>query len=192
MTFRHVYALKTERLLLTKGAFYLLKHPNLMDLRVLMQPNLGLAEKDRFNSAELLNHLLADEYVLYTKTRSFHWNVTGSSFHDLHLFFEAQYRQLDEIVDLVAERVRMLGVHAFGTLAQFSHMARLPEGHGEVPGAREMLQNLLGDHERLVSQLRKDVTLTSTTYGDAGTSNFLTVVMEQHERMAWMIRSFLM
>ncbi len=162
-----------------------------MDLKVLLHPNLGLAEKDQFNSAELLNHLLADEYVLYTRTRNYHWNVTGSNFHDLHRFFEVQYRQLDEIIDLVAERVRTLGVHALGTLAQFTRMTRLTEGHGEVPGAREMLQNLLGDHERIINQLRKDVALTGTTYRDAGTCDFLTVLMEQHEKMAWMIRSYL-
>ena len=81
-----------------------------------MKPNIGIADKDRQAVAEILNTLLSDEYVLYTKTRNFHWNVTGLQFNDLHKFFEAQYEELDDTVDEVAERARALGAWAFGTL----------------------------------------------------------------------------
>lgn len=73
-----------------------------------MQPKIGLSEEQRECVTKILNILLSDEYVLYTKTRNYHWNVTGPQFNDLHKFFESQYGALDEIVDEVAERARSL------------------------------------------------------------------------------------
>src|SRR6266851_9501703 len=95
-----------------------------------MKPNIGIADEPRQAVIGLLNTLLADEYLLYTKTRNYHWNVTGLQFNDLHKFFEAQYEALDDIVDEVAERARSLGGRAAGTLEEFRKGARL----GEEPG----------------------------------------------------------
>ena len=74
-----------------------------------MKPNLGIADKDRDGVVKLLTGILADEYVLYTKSRNYHWNVVGLQFNDLHKFFESQYEELNDIVDDVAERARSLG-----------------------------------------------------------------------------------
>jgi starvation-inducible DNA-binding protein len=79
-----------------------------------MHPNIGLLDEQREGAVAILNTLLADEYLLYTKTRNYHWNVVGPQFNDLHKFFEAQYNELNEIVDDVAERSRALGGNAFG------------------------------------------------------------------------------
>src|SRR6202008_842373 len=98
-----------------------------------MSPNIGISESERRKIVTILNTLLSDEYVLYTKTRNFHWNVTGLQFNDLHKFFEAQYEELDDIVDEVAERARALGVRAFGTLEEFREHTRLKEASGAVP-----------------------------------------------------------
>lgn len=153
--------------------------------------NIGLDEKCRFGSAEILNHLLSDEYVLYTKTRNYHWNVTGKDFSQLHKFFEEQYEALDEILDEVAERVRQVGFNAFGTLAQFSKFARIKEQVGDLPAADKMIANLLADHETIIRSLREDLKKADEDYNDAGTSDFLTGIIEQHEKMAWMLRAHL-
>jgi starvation-inducible DNA-binding protein len=152
---------------------------------------IGLDEKNRFGSAEVLNKLLSDEYVLYTKTRNYHWNVTGKDFSQLHKFFEEQYTQLDEIVDSVAERVRQVGFFAFGSLEQFSKFARLKEHVGDIPPAEQMIASLIQDHETIIRCLRDDLRTTNEKYNDAGTSDFLTGLMEQHEKMAWMLRAHL-
>jgi len=155
-----------------------------------MKPNIGIADKDRQAVAEILNTLLADEYVLYTKTRNFHWNVTGLQFNDLHKFFEAQYEELDDTVDEVAERARALGARAFGTLEEFRQHTRLKETPGTVPAAKDMLSELLADHETIIRALRQDVEKADQS-GDVGTNDFLTGLLEKHEKASWTLRSFL-
>jgi starvation-inducible DNA-binding protein len=156
-----------------------------------MQANIGLLTEQRDGVVGLLNTLLADEYLLYTKTRNYHWNVVGPQFNDLHKFFEAQYTALNDIVDDVAERARALGGHALGTMAEFLKFTRLQEEGGDYPEARLMLANLLSDHEALIRHLRIDLDICADRYHDAGTNDFLTGLMEQHEKMAWMLRAFL-
>jgi starvation-inducible DNA-binding protein len=156
-----------------------------------MKPNIGLNNKHREGVVQILNRLLSDEYVVYTKTRNYHWNVVGPQFNDLHKFFEAQYNELNIIVDDVAERARSLGGPSFGTLKEFSQHTRLKEQPGEYPNAQKMLENLLADHEAIIRSLREDLVTVGEKYGDAGTNDFLTGLMEQHEKMAWMLRAFL-
>lgn len=156
-----------------------------------MKIQIGLNEKNREGAVKILNRLLSDEYVLYTQTRNYHWNVTGSDFNELHKFFESQYEALDEIIDDVAERARALGGNSLGTLKEFLQETRLEEFPAGNPNARKMISNLLKDHESVIQSLREDLVTCAEKYGDAGTSDFLTGLMEQHEKMAWMLRAFL-
>ncbi len=156
-----------------------------------MKPNIGMTDKDREAVVKVLNTLLADEYVLYTKTRNDHWNVVGPQFNDLHKFFEAQYTELNDIVDDVAERARALGGNSLGTLTEFLKQTRLKEQPGQYPDAATMIGNLLADHEAVIRSLRTDLQTVGDKYHDAGTNDFLTGLMEQHEKMAWMLRAFL-
>jgi len=135
-------------------------------------------------------HRQRDEYILYTKTRNYHWNIVGPQLNDLHKFFEEQYNELNGIVDEVAERARAVGGNAFGTVAEFSQHTRLKEQPGQYPSARAMLANLLNDHEALIRHLRVDLETCVEKYHDAGTNDFLTGMMEKHEKMAWILRAF--
>jgi starvation-inducible DNA-binding protein len=156
-----------------------------------MKPTIDLSGEQRAGIVEILNALLSDEYFLYTKTRNYHWNVTGPQFHDLHKFFEEQYTELDEIVDDVAERARSFDGWAFGTLAEFSQHTRLTEHPGQYPKAREMIGNLVTDHEALIRRLRIESETCAESYHDTGTNDFLIGLMEKHEKMVWMLRAFL-
>ncbi|HEV8587221.1 MAG TPA: DNA starvation/stationary phase protection protein [Methylomirabilota bacterium] len=156
-----------------------------------MKPNIDIADDDRKAVVEILNRLLSDEYVLLTKTRNYHWNVTGPQFNDLHKFFEKQYDELNDLVDAIAERARQLGGRAFGTLAEFAKTSRLVEQPGASAAAAEMLTSLLGDHEAVIRSLRADIGPVGETHKDVGTQDFLTGVLEKHEKMAWMLRAFL-
>jgi starvation-inducible DNA-binding protein len=154
-----------------------------------MKPSIGIPDANRGGVIKLLAPLLADEYVLYTKTRNYHWNVVGPHFNDLHKFFEAQYEELDGFVDDVAERIRQLGGPSPGTLAEFTKAARIKERPGQRPNARGMLTALLADHEAVIKTLRADLATAMDKFSDAGTSDFLTGLMEKHEKMAWMLRA---
>lgn len=145
------------------------------------------AEKQALAGA--LNRLLADEYILYTKTRNFHWNVTGPHFHDYHLLFEKQYQELDAIIDEVAEFVRSLGGEALGSLRAFLDVARLPEASGEA-GAPAMVRQLLDDHEALIRTLRSDIE-TAVAANDAAAADLLTRILGRHLKTAWMLRATL-
>jgi starvation-inducible DNA-binding protein len=154
-----------------------------------MKVNIGLKDTTQKQVAALLNQLLADEFVLYVKTLNFHWNVVGSDFFALHLFFQKQYEALLDIADEVAERVRVFNIPSFGSCAEFIEHATVSESIGKKVSAPDMLAQLCTDHEIIIQSLRKSVD-KSATIGDEGTSNFLTELMEKHEKMAWMLRSF--
>src|SRR5882724_8344454 len=134
-----------------------------------MNVNIGITDDNRQRVVAILNTLLADEYLLYTKTRNFHWNVTGPQFNDLHKFFEAQCEALDDVVDEVAERMRTLGGKAAATLAEFRELTRLREHPKQYPDARDMLGHLLADHEAVIRTLRADLETVAEKHGDIGT-----------------------
>lgn len=150
--------------------------------------NIGLTDEQREAVIGILTRVLADQHVLYIKTRNYHWNVSGIHFFSLHALFEKQYDQLVEAIDDTAERIVQLGGKAIGTLREFVEHSRLSEEPGVYPSAREMLQNLLNDHEAVIRQLRADVD-AAAEYHDLGTSDYLTGLLEAHEKMAWMLRA---
>src|SRR5713226_7738450 len=158
-------------------------------LKETQRPNIGLSEEDRKGVTAILSKLLADEYLLFTKTRNYHWNVVGPHFHDLHKFFESQYEEIDGKIDEIAERIRSLGGNTMSTMAEFIQHTRLEENPGEYSDARTMVSKLLSDHESVIRSLRGDVTVCFDKYHDIGTQDFLTGLIEDHEKMAWMLRA---
>lgn len=156
-----------------------------------MKANIGIKDANRQSVTNALSKLLADEFVLYTKTRNAHWNVEGADFYDKHKFFESQYEELDEIMDSVAERIRQLGHYAPATLKEFLKLTHLSEKGFEKNDSKTYIKELLEDHESIIIFLRENITPFSEKYGDLGTSDFITGLMEQHEKAAWFLRAHL-
>lgn len=152
--------------------------------------NTGLSEKNRKEMARQLNILLANEYVLYTKTLKYHWNVVGKEFGPLHAMFNTQYEELLEIADKVAERVRALEFHAFGTLQEFAKATSIKEAPGKYPKDMAMIKDLLDGYEIIIKQMR-GITDFSAKINDMGTNNMLGDLLEKHEKTAWMLRAHL-
>ncbi|GMU19324.1 MAG: hypothetical protein AMXMBFR12_05160 [Candidatus Babeliales bacterium] len=150
--------------------------------------NIGLSSEVRQKVATLLNKLLSDEYVLYTKTLKFHWNVKGIGFNDFHKAFKTQYENLFDMVDAVAERARAMDNPAAGSLKEFSTLTRLQEINGHNLTALEMVKQLLADHEAVIRTIRADIDQTAQL-GDQGTSGFLQELIVKHEKIAWMLRA---
>lgn len=155
------------------------------------EPSIGITEKNREGVIKILTMLLCDEYTLATKTKKYHWNVVGPDFSELHEFFGEQYKELDESVDKIAERIRMLGGQTVGTLVEFAENTRLKEDPGSYPDSRTMIANLLDSHESAIRTLREDVDAADEKYHDMGTNDFLIGMMQDHEKMAWMLRAYL-
>ena len=152
---------------------------------------IGLLEKNQVKVVDILNKVLANEFVLSIKTRNYHWNVIGPNFSELHKFFDEQYGQLNDIIDQVAERSRALGEKSIATTTEFLVKTSLKEQPKQYPDALQMVFNLLQDHKVIIRNLRKDLETCASEYNDMGTSNFLTDLMEKHEKMAWMLKAFL-
>ncbi|MFY8008619.1 MAG: Dps family protein [Flavobacterium sp.] len=156
-----------------------------------MKTQIGITEPHLEKVAHSLSAILADEYVLYTKTRKAHWNVEGDDFYNKHLFFEQQFTQLNDIVDAVAERIRVLGHYAPASLKLFLELTHLTEQSFEKNDSLSLIQELLIDHETIIIHLRENITVYANDFQDLGTSDFITGLMETHEKMAWMLRSHL-
>ncbi|HBS86024.1 MAG: DNA starvation/stationary phase protection protein [Bacteroidetes bacterium GWF2_38_335] len=156
-----------------------------------MKPVLGIPDQDLQEITMLLNTLLADEYFLYTKTRNAHWNVEGPNFYELHKLFDTQIHELDEIIDDIAERVRSLGHFALGSLKDFQSVTHMTEDNHSFDKANSIIHTLVNDHEIIVRIIRNDIVPISEKYKDLGTADFVTGIMEQHEKIAWMLRSSL-
>jgi starvation-inducible DNA-binding protein len=152
--------------------------------------SIGISQDGIALVTKVLNGLLADEVLLYLKTRNFHWNIVGPNFMELHEFFEEQYEALDEILDSVAERLRSIGSRAPGSMTEFLRDTRLSETNGHVAHAAEIIAVLLADHESVIRSIRGDLDAVGAS-GDAGSEDFLVGLLEQHEKMAWMLRSHL-
>ena len=156
-----------------------------------MKPQIGITEAHLKNSIAILTSILANEMTLYVKLRKFHWNVSGESFMELHKLFEGQYKQLEESIDEIAERVSKLGGKTIGTMKEFSDLTIIRESPNHYPDQKDMLRELLQDHEIIILHLRKDVDISFEENMDAGTADFLTGLMEAHETMAWILRRYL-
>jgi starvation-inducible DNA-binding protein len=156
-----------------------------------MKINIGITDKNLQGSVAILNQALADETALYIKLRNYHWHITGANFSELHKLFESQYDEVEEAIDDIAERVRQLGGKALATLKEYAQATEIKETPDENPKAPKMISNLLTDHELIIRELREGLRACDQKFDDMGTSDFLTGLMEKHEKMAWMLRASL-
>jgi starvation-inducible DNA-binding protein len=156
-------------------------------LQILIQPNIGLDSDARIAVVKILNITLSDEVVLTTKTRSACWNVRGMDFFELHTLFASQYQLLNNITDEIAERVQILGGFAYGSLDEFIKYTRMEEQPGVIPDSLF----LLADHEAFIRYVREDARKCTEDYEDQGSFELLVSVMRLHEKMAWMLRSYI-
>lgn len=137
---------------------------------------------------EKLLQYLASTYALYLKTQNFHWNVTGPAFFVLHSFFEKQYQELAEAIDVIAEQIRTFGVLIPGTFKQFSRLTKVKDAPGKK-NAKKMITQLLADH-LLMSDLTKELISISKDYQNDFVQDLSINRLKWHEKIIWMLRSY--
>jgi starvation-inducible DNA-binding protein len=152
---------------------------------------IALDEKIRAESISILNQLLADTMTLRDLYKKHHWQVSGATFHQLHLLFEKHYREQLTLVDAIAERVQMLGGISIAMAADAAEMTvipRPPRGREEVP---VQLSRLLAAHEMVILQVRRGANKASAL-GDEGTRDLLVSnVLRTHEMQVWILSEHL-
>jgi starvation-inducible DNA-binding protein len=142
--------------------------------------------------AELLKPILADQYLLYTKVRNYHWNITGDMFYTLHAKFEDFYNELADDVDEVAERIRALGVYAPGTMSEFTELSGLKdEQPGNYPDQITMAKNLINDFEFLTISLNNAGDKIEGELNDRVTVDLLNGIAARYEKNVWMLKSLI-
>lgn len=154
-----------------------------------MKTNIGISKENRQDVTNILSKLLADEFVLYTKTLRAHWNLEGHDFHTKHLFFEEHYNDIKRFTDSVAERIRKLGHYAPGTLKEYLELTHLTEKYIGDNTSHDYTAALLEDHDTIIQYIRENISKVEEDYKDAGTADFLTGLMMSHEEMSWMLRA---
>lgn len=154
-----------------------------------MDINIGINENDRKEIANGLSRLLADSFILYMKTHSFHWNVKGPMFTTLHLLFEEQYTEQWNALDLIAERIRMLGETAPGTFQEFQDLSSISETSRPLD-AHDMIKQLVEGQEAVIRTAREIFNILDRVH-DEPTADLITQRVAQHEKNAWMLRSLL-
>lgn len=141
-------------------------------------------------NAEILNTLLADEITIYQQLRHYHWNVRGEHFFNLHVLFEKQYDEVEEIIDELAERVRSIGFDAIGTFDTIQKRARVPKHTEKMPSWKKMVEELRDAHDLIVQSAKADAEKLASM-GDTLNEDLLIGIAQKHQKMAWMLGSTL-
>ncbi|GGH74037.1 starvation-inducible DNA-binding protein [Filimonas zeae] len=139
----------------------------------------------------MLTALLAEEFSLYSKTRIAHWNVEGFDFYYKHTFFEDQYKQLDELVERVAERLRAIGDYTPATAMEILQQSQCNRAQGCGNDGRSLVKELLYHQEELIEHLRYYLKALEDELYQLGGRDFIADLLDAHEKMAWMLRAHL-
>ncbi|MGH9483022.1 MAG: Dps family protein [Terriglobales bacterium] len=158
---------------------------------VTAMPTLQLEEPVRLEMCARLNQTLADTMALRDLYKKCHWQVSGSTFYQLHLLFDKHFGEQVELVDALAERVQMLGGVSLAMahdVAETTRLARPPRGREEVP---VQLSRLLDAHQLIIGYCR-DLARTASTLGDDGTNDLIvSEVLRTNEMQAWFLSEHL-
>jgi starvation-inducible DNA-binding protein len=134
--------------------------------------------------------VLANTFVMYFRAHSYHWNVEGSNFGEMHDFFGKIYTDLHGAVDVTAEELRALDEYAPISLMELYNNKTIAEDMTKPSDASSMLMTLLISNEQVIDSLNKLFEVASTV-NKQGLADFAAGRLDVHTKHAWMIRSYL-
>ncbi len=149
---------------------------------------LGFEKEEAVQLVTGLSQLLASYNVHYQKLRNFHWNVKGPEFFDIHEKFELQYKQAQQVIDEIAERVRVFGQRPPSTLKEFLEFSEIKEPAADL-SAKAMVKEILQDYRTLMDQIF-DVEELALELGDSGTEQMMKNYVKGLEKYHWMMSAF--
>ena len=136
--------------------------------------------------AEALNGLVADSYILYLKTKNFHWHVSGPHFRDYHLLFDEQAAEVFASTDDLAERVRKLGARTVHSLSEMLSLTSLKENEADYVSPGDMLRELMADNKTVIRNMRAAHALADK-HDDVATASVLENFIDQAEKRNWFL-----
>jgi len=136
--------------------------------------------------AEALNGLVADGYALYTKTKNFHWHVSGPHFRDYHLLFDEQATEIFATIDELAERVRKLGARTIHSIGEIAKLQTLKDNNKDFVSPGEMLNELMADNKQVIRQMRKAHEIADK-HDDVATASILENFIDAAEKRNWFL-----
>lgn len=148
---------------------------------------IALDEKTRRESVDNLNQILADTMSLRDLYKKHHWQVAGPTFYQLHLLFDKHYTEQSELVDVIAERIMMLGGVSIAMAADVAEMAlipRPPKGREPVP---VQISRLLHAHEIILEEARSMARAAADSHDDGTNDLLVSNVIRTGEMQAWFI-----
>ncbi|ASJ75278.1 Dps family protein [Granulosicoccus antarcticus] len=135
---------------------------------------------------ENLRQVLGQTFSLYFQSQSYHWNVEGARFRQLHEMFEEQYTELSEALDEIAERIRALGAYAPASVAQM--MSYAGEEASPAQSADDMVSNIIASHQTIADTLRQAISQAAEE-ADEVSAGLLTDRLQVHEKTLWMLKA---
>jgi len=136
-------------------------------------------------SAEL-NVVLADVFVLYLKTKNFHWHVSGPHFRDYHLMLDEQSEQIFDTTDEIAERVRKIGGVTLRSIGHIARLQTIKDNDDDFVPPLDMLRELMRDNKALVASMR-EAHEVADEHEDVATTSLLENFIDQAERRTWFL-----
>lgn len=136
--------------------------------------------------AEALNGLVADSYALYTKTKNFHWHVSGPHFRDYHLLFDEQAAEIFASIDDLAERVRKLGAKTIHSIGEIARLSTIKDNNRDFVSPADMLNELMGDNKQVIRRMRAAHEIADK-HDDVATASILENFIDQAEKRNWFL-----
>jgi len=153
---------------------------------VKVDPPSGLGSNAMRDIPAALTALLADVFVLYLKTKNFHWHMSGPHFRDYHLLLDEQATQIYNVTDAIAERARKVGGTTLRSIGHIARLQRLSDNNADYVSPQDMLAELRQDNQQLISEMREVHDLCDE-YGDVATASLLEVWIDEAERRVWFL-----
>jgi starvation-inducible DNA-binding protein len=136
--------------------------------------------------AGAMNAILADTFVLYMKTKNFHWHVSGPHFRDYHLLLDDQAAEIFATTDDIAERVRKIGGNTLRSIGDIGRKQRLADNDAEYVDPADMLAELREDNQRVVAAMREAHELCDE-HNDVATASLLENYIDAAEKRVWFL-----
>lgn len=133
-----------------------------------------------------INPLIADAFVLFVKTKNYHWHVSGSHYRDYHLLLDEQATQIFAMVDVLAERIRKLGVTTIRSIDHINSLRRIKDDNDTFVTAKDMIRRLMNDNKAYASHIRAAHQVCDDNH-DIATASLLEVFLDETERRIWFL-----